>query len=94
MKSNKIKPRVVSALIGKEIIVKKSSDKQLQGLHGKIVDETLKTIVIKTKDGEKTIPKEVVVIEVLLPNGSIEISGKELLQRPHERLKKMWRKVK
>lgn len=94
MKLSELKKVSVNGLIGFKATIKRSADKSLQGLKGKIVDETLKTLTMRTEKGEKVVSKEIVVLEVEYPDGTIEVSGKEVLQRPHERLKKLWRKVK
>jgi RNase P/RNase MRP subunit p29 len=52
--------------------------------HGKIIDETKNTLVIKTKEGEKKFLKN---------NSKIEfdkkiINGKKVTKRPEERIKK------
>ncbi|MEM2897149.1 MAG: ribonuclease P protein component 1 [Candidatus Bathyarchaeia archaeon] len=80
-------------LIGLEARIKSGNNKQLVGIKGKIMDETKNTIIL-LKDGKpKRIPKNVVVLEVKLPDGSIvEIDGKVLVSRPEDRLKSRSRK--
>ena len=81
-------------LIGLEVKVVRASDSSLQGLQGKIVDETMNTLDIRGEKKDVTIDKKSVTIAIGFPEGEIEINGRDLLQRPEERLKKLWKKVK
>ncbi len=94
MKSSKAKLLATRELIGLEATVAKSTDPSLRGKKGTIVDETMKTLTIRTAAGEKLLNKSAVTIRVDFPGESIEIEGTELLQRPEERLKKLWRKAR
>jgi ribonuclease P protein subunit POP4 len=59
---------------------------------GEIVDETRDTIKIKTGAGEKTLPKDCIILEVTLPQGEVvRIDGKLLVSRPEDRIKKKYR---
>jgi len=59
------------------------------GIEGKIVDESYKTLVIKTKSGEKRIFKEAVVLQLELPGRKkVQVEGGLLVARPWDRLKK------
>ena len=79
---------LMGELIGKQIKVIKSTSKEQTGKTGKIIDETLKTIIIETPEKEVKLPKKdcTFLIE------GIEIQGKEILYRPEDRIKKYWRK--
>ncbi len=94
MKSSKARLLATRELIGLEVTVTKSTDPSLRGKKGTVVDETMKTITIRTAAGEKLLNKSAVTIRVEFPSESIEIDGTELLQRPEERLKKLWRKAR
>ena len=95
MKSyRKLRALARNLLIGLEARVVRSSEKSLEGMKGKIVDETLNTLVLQTKNGEKRIAKDKVVVEISFPEGTYTFSGKEIKQRPDERLKKLWRKIR
>jgi ribonuclease P protein subunit POP4 len=75
-------------LIGLEACIKNSNNKQLIGIGGKIIDETKNTIVILKNGKPKRIPKNIIALEIKLPDGSIvEIDGKALVARPEDRLK-------
>lgn len=59
---------------------------------GLVVDETKDTIKIKTDAGIKTLPKDCITLETLLPQGDVvQIDGKLLVSRPEERIKKKYR---
>jgi ribonuclease P protein subunit POP4 len=81
-------------LVGLHCEVVKSSQKHQEGLQGKIVDESLNTLTLETKQGQKKIQKKAVTLKISFPNKELTIQGEDLLQRPHERLKKLWRKIR
>ncbi len=82
-----------NGLIGIRATVVNSNDRSLVGKSGKVLDETMNTLKLETKDGDITIQKSIVTLKLgyKLP---ILVDGKELLQRPEERIKKWWRKLK
>jgi len=94
LRSSKNRTIATRELIGLEITVEKSTDPSLKGKKGTVVDETLNTLTIKTPSGEKKLAKKSVTLKIDFPDESIVIDGKELLQRPEERLKKLWRKAR
>lgn len=73
-------------LIGSEIKVIDSKNRANIGIDGKIIDETKNMIMLGTKKGVKKLIKEDVTIK-LLKEGII-ISGKLLVSRPEDRIKK------
>ena len=80
---------LMGELIGKQVEIIKSTSKEQMKKKGKIIDETLKTIIIETPEKKEiTIPKK---DSTFLIEG-IEIQGKEILYRPEDRIKKYWRK--
>ena len=81
-------------LIGLEIEVVRSADPSLEGLKGSVVDETMNTLEIRTGKGNVRIDKKSVSLAIQFPQGKMEVSGRDILQRPEERLKKLWTKVK
>ncbi len=83
-----------NGLIGFEAEIVNASDRSLMGLKGKIIDETLKTITLETRNGRKIVPKDIVTLSIAFPDGKVIVNGKDLLQRPEERIKKWWRKIK
>ena len=75
-------------LIGKEVFIVSSKNKSLEGIKGKIIDETKNTITIKTSSKIKKILKNQVKLELKIKNKIIKINGKEIQQRPEDRIKK------
>ncbi len=70
-------------IIGKTIKVVESKNKSNIGMEGKIIDETKKTIVVKTKKGEKKLLKNNITIMI----NNQKIKGQMLMKRPEERIK-------
>ena len=71
-------------LIGLRCKVVKSENAAQAGIEGKIVDETMKTVII---DG-KRVQKKGSVFSVALGAKRVEIDGNYLLSRPEDRIKK------
>lgn len=70
-------------IIGKTIKVVESKNLSNVGMEGKIIDETKKTIVVKTKKGEKRLLKSNIIFTI----NHKKIKGKNLLKRSEERIK-------
>jgi ribonuclease P protein subunit POP4 len=70
-------------IIGKTIKIINSKNKSDVDITGKIIDETKKTIVVKTKKGEKRLLKNNITIMI----NHQKIEGKKLLKRSEERIK-------
>jgi ribonuclease P protein subunit POP4 len=81
---------LMGELIGSEASVKKSVRKELEGLKGKVIDETLKTFIIEAGKRQTVVPKGLCVFDF----GGVEVDGKDLEFRPEDRIKKYWRKFK
>jgi len=79
-------------LIGLNAKVQNSTDPSRKGISGLVIDETRNTIVIETKDGAKKIPKAEAEFVFRLGNENAELSGKDILSRPEDRIKNFWRK--
>jgi len=81
-------------LIGLQVKVAHSSNQEIIGKEGKVVNETKNTITLEDGAGnEKIIPKETTTFHFKLRNGSIvEINGKIIVSRPEDRIKKKFRK--
>ena len=75
-------------LIGLEIEVVEANNKTLVGLKGKVVDETRNTLIIKSQKGEKKILKKNLKIQIEVSGEKIIITGKKLVGRPEDRIKK------
>ena len=80
---------VQSEFIGLNAKVVKSTNPSYRGISGQVVDETRNTLVIRQKNEDKVIVKEVAVFQFTLPNRTVvEIEGKAILGRPEDRVKK------
>ncbi len=77
-------------IIGLQARVAESRNPYQVGLEGKIIDETMKTIVLLTERGErKRVLKSDVKLLLRLQDGTLVlVDGKELVGRPEDRLKK------
>lgn len=69
-------------LIGSTIQIVQSTNKSLNNLSGRVVDETKATITLATQKGEKKIMKHAITITL---NG-LTIKGNQLFGRIDERL--------
>ena len=81
-------------LVGLEVKIIQSSNWDLEGIQGKVVNENKKTITIEDSEGnEKIIPNRSAKFHFTLPEGTIvEIDGKIIVSRPEDRIKKRFRK--
>ena len=71
-------------LIGKNVTISESKNKEIVGINGKIIMETKNMIVIDTKNGRRNIPKNICQLS---NNGQvIQTDSTKLKKRPHERL--------
>lgn len=75
-------------LIGNEVEIVKAKNRSLNGVKGKIINETKNMITIKTDQGLKNIIKDQVVFRMNFNNKTLEIEGRKLVNRPEDRLKK------
>ena len=71
-------------LIGKNVTISESKNKEIIGINGKIIMETKNMIVMDTKNGKRSIPKNICQLS---NNGEvIQTDSTKLNKRPHERL--------
>ncbi len=75
-------------LIGVHAEVTESSNKDSVGISGKIVDETQKTLMIRTSKGLKKIQKSSVTLKLMFDGYIVLVRGKSLYGRPEDRIKK------
>lgn len=73
-------------LIGKNIKVTQANNKTLQGLQGKIVDETKCLLIIATAHGVKRVLKKHISFAVQEGSTWYVLNGALVAKRPHERL--------
>ena len=85
----KIKDLPQEELIGLIMEVEESSNRDMEGLFGRVVDETRNTFVIETEQEEKRIPKAGNMFIFVLEDGTrARIRGDKLLARPEDRIKR------
>jgi RNase P/RNase MRP subunit p29 len=71
-------------LIGQDAIISDSKNKEIIGINGKIIMETKNMIIMNTKNGKRSIPKNICQLS---NNGDvIQTDSTKLNKRPHERL--------
>jgi RNase P/RNase MRP subunit p29 len=77
--------------IGAELKVITAKNKSLEGIKGKIIDETKKTFKIRTQGDKST--KTIITTKIVLKEGAVfiinnhHIIGADIAQRPDERIK-------
>jgi ribonuclease P protein subunit POP4 len=80
--------------IGLETKVVKSSNPNVVGIRGRVVDETRNTLTISNNGKKKVIIKDIAFFEFVMPDGTVvEIDGKVLIGRPDDRIKKRPRRL-
>jgi ribonuclease P protein subunit POP4 len=86
----KITPNIIcNEFIGTESKIVQSTHAGYLGLSGKVVDETRNTFLLQDENETKRVVKDVAVFHFTFPDGAIiEISGKLLVGKPEDRLKK------
>lgn len=73
-------------LIGLHATVASSSNNQIVGLHGKIVDETKSMLYLDTASGIKMIPKSHSTWKFDLVSNQVTIDGQMIAKRSYERM--------
>ncbi len=73
-------------VIGTNVLVIESTNKQLVGILGKIIDETRHMLTLDTKFGKKLIPKNTSKFKISKNNKTIILTGTQLSKHPYERL--------
>jgi len=71
-------------LIGQEITIIQSKNKEIVGLKGKVIMETKNMITVNTDNGKKNIPKD--ICQFSNNQGILETDSTKLSKRPHERM--------
>ncbi len=71
-------------LIGQEITITQSKNKEIVGLKGKVIMETKNMITVNTDNGKKNIPKD--ICQFSNNQGILETDSTKLRKRPHERM--------
>ncbi|HLC45628.1 MAG TPA: ribonuclease P protein subunit, partial [archaeon] len=77
-------------LIGLEVQVSKSSNKSVQGIHGRVIDETRNTLKVEQGNGrEKVVQKKNTLFKFSIGEKSREIEGNKITFKPEDRTKKL-----
>jgi len=90
--------RVTPAFVQNEFIglnakVVRSTNPNYVGITGKVIDETRNTLVIRHRNEDKVVVKNVAVFYFTMPDGTIvEVDGNVILGRPEDRVKKRLRR--
>ena len=71
-------------LIGQDVTITGSDNKEIIGISGKIIMETKNMITLDTKNGKKNLPKD--ICQLSNNEGNITTDSTRLSKRPHERL--------
>ena len=71
-------------LIGQEVTISESKNKEIIGLKGKVIMETKNMIILNTDNGRKNIPKD--ICQFSNSQGLLETDSTKLNKRPHERM--------
>jgi len=79
-------------LIGQDVTITNSENKEIVGISGKVIMETKNMIVLDTKNGKKNIPKD--ICQLSNKDGIIQTDSTKLSKRPHERLEMLaWQEI-
>ena len=71
-------------LIGQDVTITSSKNEEIVGINGKIIMETKNMIIMDTKNGKKSIPKD--ICKLSNKDGVMPIDSTKLNKKPHERL--------
>jgi len=88
--TREIEPRII---LGKIAVITKAKNKSLEGLSGKIIEETKSTFVLDTAEGKKRILKSHIE-KIKFPEESIEIDAALIQKREKKRIKQKFYKKK
>jgi len=80
-----------STFVGLQVEIANSSQRDIIGTKGRVVDETKNLIIIEKDDGKEIkVQKVSCVFRFTLDDGDkIDVEGKKIAFRPHERPKKV-----
>jgi len=71
-------------LIGHDVTISDSKNKEIIGINGKIIMETKNMIIMNTRNGKRSIPKN--ICQLSDNYVTIQTDSTKLNKRPHERL--------
>ena len=76
--------------LARNIHVTESTDPTLVGISGQVIEETRRTIVVQTSNGNKILAKDVINFKLDSENKVIE--GFTVTQRPEDRINRKYRR--
>tara|TARA_B100000902_G_scaffold59612_2_gene66642 strand:+ start:18813 stop:19070 length:258 start_codon:yes stop_codon:yes gene_type:complete len=76
--------------ISRQICVVGSNDSTLVGISGVVIEESRRTILVRTESGEVTLPKD--VISFTIDSEELVIDGSSVKQRPENRINRRYRR--
>ena len=76
--------------LARKIEVVRSRDPSLMGVSGMTVEETRRTLRVRTRSGEVTLPKDVITFKI--DSEEVEIDGATVAQRPEDRINRRYRR--
>ncbi|UCC58498.1 MAG: ribonuclease P protein subunit [Candidatus Bathyarchaeum sp.] len=80
--------------IGLETTVVKSSNPDVVGIAGRVVDETRNTLTILHNGKRRVVIKDTSIFDFVMPDGTVvEIDGKVIVGRSEDRIKKRPRRL-
>ncbi len=79
-------------LIGLECEVVESRNPSQRGVRGRVIDEGMNVIVIRTAKGDKKIEKKGTKLKFILGRGKVTLDGSSIAVRPEDRIKKRSRR--
>ena len=75
-------------LIGQDVTVTDSENKEIVGINGKVIMETKNMIILDTKNGKKNIPKD--ICQLSNNKGIIQPDSTKLSKKAHDRLEMLF----
>lgn len=89
---NKAQEAGKEELLGSRVKVESATDPTLVGLEGEVLDETMKTLTVRTEAGRTVVvAKNAVTLTFRINGQAVEVDGRTLLFRPEDRIKKVRR---
>jgi ribonuclease P protein subunit POP4 len=75
-------------LIGLQVRVLDGLNPSVDGIQGRVIDETRNTLAISKAQETVMIPKEIATFRFHLPSGAlVDVDGRRLISKPENRLK-------
>lgn len=79
-------------IIGLNCEITTSKNRFNKGIKGRIINETMKTVVLETAKGRKQVEKTGTMFCLFLNDKKVFVDGNHLLARPEDRIKKQIKK--